>query len=602
MSRRTLSRFGRYSPEPYAPTRALISDVPVANPHNSSLANMSDYTLRPSFIDCWTTSGHQKSHISALERSPSGTWLLSASEDATVLFLDFRSGWVVTKLTLDGPRGRFEVLCAVWCSETIIITGGSNGLIYILEFQPQNDSNPISLRSILSPMPDQIKCLAVDASQTYLAVAYGTQVAIYQRAAGTGFDSWSFLDRIAKPYDGEEALVHAILFFGQTPCSLLVGYSGAGMTIWRSPQRFVYYDANRVPNICRIGDFALSGTESFIAMTTLDQSAVTYPMTYDGPSLEEINIYDYPDKSRESPALPIAITSSNLILSGTAVGDVSVLYPNGALAFSLHQGKNHVIRAITTYGDFIAVASSGPSGILIKCYMTQTRGDGAISWGRGPAPEMKRVTILDALAAGKVGHGASAIGELPTATITELPQPAASSTVIEEAPNTGKLATTVTDKALTDRRQFIDWLLGYTKRGIDRLSMALRLLPELKTYVSVSSLAIGFAFLTVILSTTPPGVPSFKETQKPSDDTRIYHSGYMPDDMWVFFGIRYFCARVGYQFGSWYGWMIEMLHACTFGLPAHVRDFFKRKFAAWIREQVPFYRELSYRPETTRTE
>ncbi|KAG8781305.1 hypothetical protein FRC12_022009 [Ceratobasidium sp. 428] len=337
MSRRTLSRFGRHSPEPYT-SRALIPDVLVANPHNSSLANMSDYTLRPSFIDCWTTSGHQKSHISALERSPSGTWLLAASEDSTVLFLDFRSGWAVTKLTLDGPRGTFEVLCAIWCSETIILTGGSNGLMYIMEFQPQNDSNPVSLRSILSPMPDQIKCLALDASQTYLAVAYGTQVAIYQRAAGTGFDSWSFLDRIAKPYDGEEALVHAILFFGHTPCSLLVGYSGAGMTIWRSPQRFVYYDAGRVPNICRIGDFALSATESFIAMTTLDQSVVTYPMTYEGPSLDEINVYDYPEKSRESPALPVALTSSNLVLSGTAVGDVVVLYPNGALAFTLHQG------------------------------------------------------------------------------------------------------------------------------------------------------------------------------------------------------------------------------------------------------------------------
>ncbi|KAG8692346.1 hypothetical protein FRC08_009835 [Ceratobasidium sp. 394] len=378
MSRRTLSHFDRSSPGPRSRALPAVPMVnPAAsNPHSSSLAAISDYTLRPSFIDCWTISGYQKSHISALERSPSGTWLLAASEDSTVLFLDFRSGWTIAKLTLDNSNGRFEILCAIWCSDTILLVGGSNGMIYILEFQPQNDSNPISLREILSPMPDPVKRLALDASQTYLAVAYGTQVAIYHRAAAAGFDSWTFHDRIPKPFDGEGALVHTMVFFGPAPCSLLVAYSAAGISIWRSPQRVRHFDAERVPNVCRVGDVSLSADEHFIAMTTLDQAVVTYPMSHDGPCVEEMHVYEFPEKSRESPALPVALTPSNLVLSGTAVGDVAVVYPNAALAFSLHQGKNHVIRAIATYCELIAVASSGPSGILIKCYMTQTHGDG----------------------------------------------------------------------------------------------------------------------------------------------------------------------------------------------------------------------------------
>ncbi|KAG8735076.1 hypothetical protein FRC10_011012 [Ceratobasidium sp. 414] len=163
-------------------------------------------------------------------------------------------------------------------------------MIYILELQPQNDSNPISLREILGPMQDPVKRLALDVSQTYLAVAYGTQVAIYQR-------------------------------FGDLHSESAISMQSAFPTFVES---------------CS-GDVSLSADERFIAMTTLDQSVVTYPMSHDGPSIEEINIYEFPEKSRESPTLPVALTPSNLVLSGTAVGDVAVVYPNAALAFSLHQ-------------------------------------------------------------------------------------------------------------------------------------------------------------------------------------------------------------------------------------------------------------------------
>lgn len=89
----------------------------------------------PSFVDCWTIAGHQKLHIACLSTSPSGKWLLSSSEDCTVHFIEFQSGWVVAELHLDY---QFSVLCCAWCSDSIVIAGGSNGLLYVLEFQPQN--------------------------------------------------------------------------------------------------------------------------------------------------------------------------------------------------------------------------------------------------------------------------------------------------------------------------------------------------------------------------------------------------------------------------------------------------------------------------------
>lgn len=79
-------------------------------------------------------------------------------------------------------------------------------------------------------MPDQIRCIDLDPSQTLLAVACGSQVTIYQRPSGAGFDLWMLLDRIARPCEGRGGLVNSAHWFGPTPCSLFVGYAEAGWT------------------------------------------------------------------------------------------------------------------------------------------------------------------------------------------------------------------------------------------------------------------------------------------------------------------------------------------------------------------------------------
>ncbi|KAG8733293.1 hypothetical protein FRC10_000301 [Ceratobasidium sp. 414] len=329
MSSHHPSRFGRHSPGPSS-IRTLSNSDTV--PPNSQNPFVSDYTLRPSSpVSCWALQTHQKGHIRTLECSPSEKWLFSAADDATVLLIDFHGGWTMAKLTLDNANGRFEIITAVWCSETIILCGGSNGFVYVMEFVPQNDSHRISLRVILSPMLEQVRSLRVDASCTRLAIAYGTSVAIYQRAAGAGFDTWDFVDRVAKPSGEPEYLVHGLTWFGQMPRKLLIGYVAARFGIWESPQEVNFLE-NDLPNACTIGGFSLSGDESFLAITTLEQAVVTYPISHYGPILEEMNLYEYPRTTAKMLALPATISSSNLVLCGTAVSEVDMVYPSGVPA------------------------------------------------------------------------------------------------------------------------------------------------------------------------------------------------------------------------------------------------------------------------------
>lgn len=66
------------------------------------------------------------------------------------------------------------------------------------------------------------------------------------------------------------------------------------------------------------------------------------------------------------------------------------------------------------------IGSTGPTGVTVKCYLTQDSDDGGQSyfpkltnhadrfkgftWARGPSPSTIRVTLFDALASGRIGH------------------------------------------------------------------------------------------------------------------------------------------------------------------------------------------------------
>lgn len=80
-----------------------------------------------SFVESWSIKDEQEPHITCLDVSLRGTWLLSASEDKSVLFINTSLGYVATILDLESC---FHVLCCVWTSDRSLFVGGSNGVVY----------------------------------------------------------------------------------------------------------------------------------------------------------------------------------------------------------------------------------------------------------------------------------------------------------------------------------------------------------------------------------------------------------------------------------------------------------------------------------------
>ncbi|CEL56344.1 hypothetical protein RSOLAG1IB_11915 [Rhizoctonia solani AG-1 IB] len=179
-----------------------------------------------------------------------------------------------------------------------------------------------------------------------LAVACGGEVWIYVRSVGTGTESWDCVDHILAPCAGPPGLVTALCFFGTTlSCRhLFIGHAKAGWTTWLAPRSYHRTPFTEDGDVCTIGSATIPPSEQFIAIATLDNSLVTYSLREGGPDVEthfEVN-------SREvinyRPVLPIVSTSSELILKGTAVGDIDVLDPRTNSTASLHHGTFTFIK------------------------------------------------------------------------------------------------------------------------------------------------------------------------------------------------------------------------------------------------------------------
>ncbi|KAG9087252.1 hypothetical protein FRC06_002625, partial [Ceratobasidium sp. 370] len=98
-----------------------------------------------------------------------------------------------------------------------------------------------------------------------------------------------------------------------------------------------------------------------------------------------------------SPILPVAHTSTDLVLGGTSAGDVPIVKSWLAAVPRLHQGDGHLIRSITPHGSSIIVGSTGPIGeVSLKCF-SQTTWRGRV-WPRRQASGTPfHVTLSDVL-------------------------------------------------------------------------------------------------------------------------------------------------------------------------------------------------------------
>jgi hypothetical protein len=98
-----------------------------------SMFSRSSVATDASFIESWSILDQQLPHITSLEISPAGIWLVSASEDGTVLFIEAGSGYAMGTLDLGDC---FHILSTIWHSNLAFFAGGSNGVVYDVTFNP----------------------------------------------------------------------------------------------------------------------------------------------------------------------------------------------------------------------------------------------------------------------------------------------------------------------------------------------------------------------------------------------------------------------------------------------------------------------------------
>jgi hypothetical protein len=84
----------------------------------------------------------------------------------------------------------------------------------------------------------------------------------------------------------------------------------------------------------------LSPDEKSIAISTLDQSIVTYPLSDEGPVIEGMKEFTAVQLEEAAPIVPVGLTSEGHILGGSTTGDVSVISAESCELSSLSHSES----------------------------------------------------------------------------------------------------------------------------------------------------------------------------------------------------------------------------------------------------------------------
>ncbi|CAE6472981.1 unnamed protein product [Rhizoctonia solani] len=325
------------------------------------------------FRGVWTILDRQKDWLTSTAISPS----------------DYKAGVLVGILDFES---KFYPTTAIWRSDTILVFGCSNGVVYHLDFEHKS-RRPVSVHALVKPLKSPVRAIAFDTFRDMLGIACGGEVWIYVRTIGTGTETWDCVDYIPAPCGGAAGLVTALCFFGTTLSRrhLFIGHAKAGWTIWFAPRSYhrTPFTDSEDGDVCTIGSATIPFSEQFIAIATLDNAFVTYSLKEGGPVVDT----QFKVKSREATGycavLLIVSTSSDLVLKGTVAGDIEVLDLKTHSTASLHHAHNHIIRTLNAYGDKVVVGSSdlteNSSGCL-RCYTISTAAEPQ-DWRRIDEPQ-----------------------------------------------------------------------------------------------------------------------------------------------------------------------------------------------------------------------
>ncbi|KAG9122360.1 hypothetical protein FRC07_001308, partial [Ceratobasidium sp. 392] len=331
-------------------------------------------TLNQRFCPLWTLrSRFQKSTLSSIDVSTSGTWLASASLDLNMIFIDFKTGQLFGVLDFEA---RYHATSILWASDSRLYVGTSNGRMLSINYHPTSKT-PISICTLpLDPFDAPISALALDPVRNFLAIGSRGNTSMFSRPIAESDDSWDLINHIPAPAEGRAGFVTSLGFLGSASAGrqLFIGHAMAGFCMWHAPHDYQRTPFSADRSVCTIGSAAFSADGRFIAIATLDHLVVIYPMSQHGPVINQRRVLQNQEQAGSRPIIPIVLAANSLILKGSTSGRVPILDLQSGLLAPIESGSQEVIRALTTYGDKVIVGLSGAHGQVsqIKCYLDRT--------------------------------------------------------------------------------------------------------------------------------------------------------------------------------------------------------------------------------------
>ncbi|CAE6457461.1 unnamed protein product [Rhizoctonia solani] len=398
-----------------------------------------------------------------------------------------------------------------------------------------------------------------------LAVGHSTRVTVYlQTIPG---HEWKKIDEIQEPCDDASGLVNGLFFFGNKERKLhkerklFVGYAAEGWTIWQYKSGGGTGDLRRISpahfsNVCRVGQVRLAPNQERVSIATLDQSAVIYRMSDNGPILESAEPYPLQVPLPENPVLPIAYTSTDLVLGGTSSGDIPVIKSDGAVTPRLRHADGHLLRAVTPHDDligeyeYVIAGSTGRDGkTTLKGYV---RYIGTRRWflfskrARIPTPsEPFSVALSDVLVIG------------------------------------------------SDEAHKRTW----PKSDLDKVASLGRLFRSTKVKVSIG---LYIFLMTLILTSDPPGGETYQPNMEDSGETGVMLTTFPRHHYWMLFGMRHFFHFTWFQVSSWSIFGASLLWEFAKYIakyPLGIIEFLLTGIDMWICERFESYRRLGVCPQ-----
>ncbi|KIK03086.1 hypothetical protein K443DRAFT_5669 [Laccaria amethystina LaAM-08-1] len=220
--------------------------------------------------------------IGALRFSPEGDYLAIGDDEGNLIIKETAGTWQRCRIYRAGPSNAIHAI--VWdpCIPRTVVIGAANGYVNLLNFHDESfQSDFVTHRKV----DGFIHCLAINEQGTQLAVAYGSQVAVFDEPFRTSDEPGHLDIALAAPNSPQPAaralrdsIVPLHIYYVNDQTILVVFYGNKGIIAYSSSPPFNEIWKIHVRRGTDIGSAALSPSKTLLAATNLQDGIDFYSL------------------------------------------------------------------------------------------------------------------------------------------------------------------------------------------------------------------------------------------------------------------------------------------------------------------------------------